>query len=91
MVTATIPLTSALMDNISESKLESLDPSDVEGFLTDNLQYRMTLMDDTEVGNGDVPSLKISIVSAEVALPLSVEEMPVWGDMIGHMDVSTGR
>lgn len=91
MVTATIPLTSALMDNISKGKLASLDPSDVEGFLSNNLQYRMALMDDTEVSNGDVPSLKISIVSAEVTLPQSVSEMPVWGNMIGHMDVSTGR
>ena len=90
LVSGTIPLTNALMDRILEGKLPSLDSADVEPYITKNLQYRITRMDDTEVGNSEVPSLKISIVSAEVQRPENDMELPKWGEMVGHMDVSTG-
>jgi tyrosinase len=90
LVTATIPITSALMGQVSEGKLASLQPADVEPFLMSNLKYRVTRLDDQEVGNGDVPSLKISIVSANITMPVDGSELPRWGEMMGHMDVSTG-
>jgi len=82
-------LTKALQDNISNGKLASLDPNDVEPFLAKVFQYRMTLMNDSEVGNANVPSLKISIVNVEVQLPKATDEMPVWGEMKRHIDVNT--
>lgn len=90
LVTATIPITSALDDNFAEGKLASLQPADVEPFLISNLKYRITKLNDQEVGNGDVPSLKISIVSANITMPVDERELPKWGVMMGHMDVSTG-
>jgi tyrosinase len=88
LVAATIPLTTALMDRISENKLRSLDAVDVEPYIMQNLQYRIAKVDDTEVENNQVPSLKISIVSAEVQRPENDTELLKWGEMVGHMDVS---
>lgn len=89
LVTATIPITSALENNFAEGKLASLQPADVEPFLISNLKYRITRLNGQEVGNGDVPSLEISIVSANITMPVDDSELPKWGTMVGHMDVST--
>lgn len=43
-VTGTIPLTSALLDVISQGKLNGLDPSEVVPFLQQNLAWRVTLV-----------------------------------------------
>jgi tyrosinase len=89
MVSGTIPLTHAVMKYVSNGDLKSLDPIDVTPFLSQNLKYRITLTNDNEVGNADVPSLKISVVSANVLTPVDDTELPVWSDMKGHLDVST--
>jgi len=89
MVSATVPLTHALLQHINEGELKSLDPEDVNPYLMQNLKYRITLSDDTEVGNGDVPSLKISIACVDFAISSSSTELPTWGDMKGQIDVST--
>jgi tyrosinase len=89
MVSGTIPLTHALEKHVSEGYLKSLGPEDVNPYLAQNLKYRVTLSDDTEVSNVDVPSLKISVVSVEVQTPSNDAELPVWGKMEGQMDVST--
>jgi tyrosinase len=90
LVTATIPLNSALLDEVHHGKLPSMQPRDVEPFLMQHLKYRITRTNDEEVGNGRCPSLKINIVSANVTMPADGSELPKWGKMIGHMDVSTG-
>jgi tyrosinase len=89
LVTATIPITNSVSENVANGKLASMEPTDVEPFLMSNLKYRITRLNDQEVGNGDVPSLKISIVSANVTMPVEECELPSWGQMVGHMDVST--
>jgi tyrosinase len=89
MVSGTIPLTHALLKHVGAGELRSLDSEDVNPFLSQNLKYRVTLSDDTEVGNGDVPSLKISVVSVDVQSPANDNEFPIWGEIRGHMDVST--
>ena len=90
MVSGTIPLTHALINDIGAGHLKSLDPKDVNPYLAQNLKYRVTLSDDTAIGNEDVPSLKISVVSVDVQIPASTTELPIWGNIKGHMDVSTG-
>jgi tyrosinase len=89
LVTATIPITSSLMDNIAGRKLASLQPADVEPFLMSSFSYRVTRLSNQEVGHVDIPSLQISIVSAEVTMPVEDCELPKWGEMVSHMDVST--
>jgi tyrosinase len=90
MVSGTIPLNHGLMKAIHTGNLKSFDDEDVNFYLARNLKYRVTLPDDTTIGNGDVPSLKISIVSVAVKMATSAAELPIWGDMTEHMDVSTG-
>lgn len=90
LVTATIPLTERLRNDVSQEKLKSLGEADVTQYLASNFQYRLSFMNDTEVSNADVPSLKISVVSIEVNRSQGENILPVWGKMRGHMDVSTG-
>ncbi|KAI9646358.1 hypothetical protein NHQ30_004348 [Ciborinia camelliae] len=90
LVTGTIPLTSALLEYISKGQLKSLDDKDVKPFLAKNLKYRVTLLDDTEIPNKDVPSLKISVVSSVVKQSKVDHELPSWGPMVSHVDLATG-
>ncbi|CAD6439069.1 1e1b8ba9-904a-47e5-873c-05ef1d1af1bd [Sclerotinia trifoliorum] len=90
LVTGTIPLTSALLDDISQGLLHSLNDEDVEPYLKKNLHYRITLLDDTEIENSAVPSLTITVVSATVQQSTVDHELPKWGPMISHMELSTG-
>ncbi|KAL2060390.1 hypothetical protein VTL71DRAFT_9785 [Oculimacula yallundae] len=89
LVTATIPLTEKLHRDILRGLLKSLGPEDVTLYLAKNFSYRISLANDTAVSNADVPSLKVAIFSVDVERGAS-DELPVWGKMRGHMDVSTG-
>ncbi|KAK0108702.1 hypothetical protein ONS95_003493 [Cadophora gregata] len=90
LVTATIPLTDRLQVDIAGGFLKTLEPKDVTPYLARKLSYRVSLMDDTEVPNVAVPSLKVSILSMDVEWGASDGEIPVRGEMKGHMDVSMG-
>jgi tyrosinase len=90
IVTATIPLTEAMLAKIANKELASLGPEDAVLYVADNLKYRITLLDDSEVDNGNVPSMKISVASVEVERPASEDELPRWGEMVSHMDIGTG-
>jgi tyrosinase len=90
LVGATIPLTDSLIKNINQGNLNTLDPDDVNPFLAKNLSYRLSFLNDTEISNVGVPSLKISIASVAVTRPGSDGELPRWGTPRGHMDMSTG-
>ena len=89
MVSGTVPLTHTLLRHISEGELKSMEPDDVNPYLAQNLKYRITLSDNTVIGNGDVPSLKISIACVDVQAPSSSTQLPTWGDMKGQLAVST--
>ncbi|PBP21264.1 putative Tyrosinase [Diplocarpon rosae] len=89
LVTATIPLTDRLHNDLSEGYLTSLGPDEVTPYLAENLSYRVSCLNDTEVPNAAVPSLKVGIFSMDVQRG-AVEELPRWGAMKGHMDVSMG-
>ena len=90
LVSATIPLTSSLMDNVAEGHLASMQPADVEPFLTSNFDYRITRLNNQEVAVAEVPSLNISIVSANITMPVVAYKLPKWGQMVTHMTVSPG-
>ncbi|KAF5875638.1 putative tyrosinase protein [Botrytis fragariae] len=87
LVTGTIPLTSALLEDISEGHLRSLNDVDVEPYLRKNLQYRITLLNDTEIDNSAVPSLKLSVVSSSVQQSTADHELPKWGSMISRLEL----
>ncbi|TVY83497.1 Tyrosinase [Lachnellula suecica] len=88
-VTGTVPITGVLSKLILTNKLKSLDPPDIEPYLTANLKYRVTLLDNTLIGNGDVPSLTVSVISAPVTQPQTDTELPSWGQTMVHMNIST--
>jgi tyrosinase len=90
MVGATIPLTDSLVNNINQGNLKTLEPDDVNLFLAKNLSYRLSYPNDTEVSNGSVPSLKISVLSIAMTGPARDDELPRWGETRSHMDVNTG-
>ncbi|PQE18684.1 hypothetical protein CJF30_00009685 [Rutstroemia sp. NJR-2017a BBW] len=89
LVTGTIPLTSALLDNISDGLLPSLKEADVEPYLEENLKYRVTLLDDTEIRNSELSSLSLSVVSASVQQSSDDHELPRWGPMVLHLNLTT--
>jgi tyrosinase len=68
VVTGTVPLTSALLQDIvsSSSSLHSLDPSEVAPYLERNLHWRVTVFDGTERPRDQVPGLKVAVVSTKV-------------------------
>ncbi|RDW85231.1 hypothetical protein BP6252_02821 [Coleophoma cylindrospora] len=77
VISGTVPLTSALLADISKGSLQNLDSSDVVPHLNANLRYKVAMADGTEVGNVD--SLSINVVSASVQKPDG--ELPIWGAM----------
>lgn len=83
-------MTSALLDDIEEGQLKSLKDEDVEPYLMENLKYRITLLDNTEVSNKSVPSLKIEVVSSVVTMGMGDHELPTWGEMVRHFEMGAG-
>lgn len=88
MVSATIPLTKALQENIETDALRSLQPEDVIDLVKRSFAYRLTTMDNQEIDKKDIPSLVVSLVGAKVQLPRSASELPVWGEMISYGDLA---
>ncbi|KAI9673898.1 MAG: hypothetical protein M1817_002104 [Caeruleum heppii] len=90
-VTGTIPLTSALLEDIKAGRLKSLEPVDVEPYLKQNLHWRVTSTDDADIARDTVPNLKVSVVSSEVTKPANEHELPSWGPFTTHYDVTDAR
>lgn len=88
MVTASVPLTHTLMEKIVNGTLASLEPADVDAYLQGNLQYRVTLLDDTEVPIDSVSGLNITVFSSVVQRAGSHEKFPIWGAFQEHYQTS---
>lgn len=85
MVSGTVPLTSALLQDIVEGHggLAGLRPEEVVPHLQARLKWKATLFDGTEKDVEEVPGLKVSVVSTEVrigedGLPVYSGEYTVW-------------
>lgn len=68
VVTGTVPLTSALLQDIVAQQLGSLEPSEVQPYLERHLHWRVTVFDGSEVPRDQVPGLKVSVVSTKVRI-----------------------
>jgi tyrosinase len=81
MVSATLPMTDALGKRVDNGDLRSLNPNDVNAYLAGQLQYRVTLVNNTVIENGDsrLQSLNIDVAYAQVQTA-GVNELPTWGD-----------
>lgn len=90
VITGTVPLTSALLQDLVAEKIASLDAEEVVPHLVKNLHWRIVGFDGTEVERVDVPGLKVSVVSTEVSV--GENDVPVYGGQwVTHTDVSDGR
>lgn len=89
-VTGTVPLTSALLQDIVADKLRSLDTGDVVDHLKKNLQWRVTVFDGSEWPVEDVPGLKVGVVSTKVRI--ADDGVPGYGGIYDrHLSVTEGR
>ncbi|KAK3938775.1 hypothetical protein QBC46DRAFT_389579 [Diplogelasinospora grovesii] len=90
MISGTVPLTSALLQDIQEGQLQSLKPEDVVPHLRDNLKWRVTLFTGEERNVAEVPGLKVSVCSTEVAI--GPDGMPVYsGQYTVHPEITHGK
>ncbi|KAK4231718.1 hypothetical protein QBC38DRAFT_439739 [Podospora fimiseda] len=80
-ISGTVPLTTALMNEISAGGLATLDQEDVEMFLKTNL-VKKVLGPGAKVWDvNKVEGLRIGIASSTVRAPTSDDELPVWGEV----------
>ncbi|KAF2194899.1 Di-copper centre-containing protein [Zopfia rhizophila CBS 207.26] len=90
VVTGTVPLTSALLQDIVEGQLASLKPEDVEPYLVKNLHWRVTVFDGSEKPRDEVPGLKVSVVSTNVRI--GDDGIPIYsGEYQAHPNITDGR
>ncbi|KAK4239408.1 hypothetical protein C8A03DRAFT_42953 [Achaetomium macrosporum] len=88
MVSGTVPLTSALLQDIVDEGegVTSLDPEEVVPHLKANLKWKVTMFNGEERNVADVPGLKVSVASTRVTigedgLPSYSGEYTVWPEV----------
>lgn len=94
VVTASIPLTSALLDlipNDSIPELQTLEPAVVTPYLTRHLHWRINRIDNSAVSREDVRSLKVGVASVIVDVPTDRRELPVYRSWVPLYDITRGR
>jgi tyrosinase len=90
VVTGTIPLTKALINEVNEGHCPSLAKENVLPWLQENLHWRVTLADGTEKDRSEVPGLVVTVVTTEVELP--PHGFPRFsGIYTSHPEVTAGR
>ncbi|KAF4637552.1 hypothetical protein G7Y89_g521 [Cudoniella acicularis] len=90
VITGTIPLTAALLEEYKKGTLGGLGKENVLPWLKKNLHWRVTVADGTEQQREEVPGLKVSVVTTEVALP--VAGFPQYSGVYElHPEVTDGR
>ncbi|KAG7292775.1 hypothetical protein NEMBOFW57_002817 [Staphylotrichum longicolle] len=86
MVSGTVPLTSALLQDIVEGEVADLDAEHVVPHLKEKLKWKVTLFDGEERDATAVPGLKVSVASTKVTigedgLPDYSGEYTVWPEI----------
>jgi tyrosinase len=90
VVTGTVPLTAALLQDIVDGQVPSLDEADVEPYLVKNLHWRVTVFDGSEWPRDQVPGLKVGVCSTRVTV--GEADVPVYGDQWRmHEGITDGR
>lgn len=79
-IAGTVPLTAALVDEVAEGTLASMDHGDVEPFLREHLSTRVIRGDGAEADPAGVAGLTIEVVSWPVQATSSEEQLPTWGE-----------
>lgn len=90
MVTGTVPLTSALLQDIVSGGLGGLEVEEVVPHLVKDLHWRVVGFDGVEILREQVPGLKVAVCSTLVGV--GVDDVPVYdGEWVTHTEVSDGR
>ena len=90
IVTGTVSLTSALIQDCVGGELHSLEQADVVPHLKRNLQWRVTLFDGIEHPVDQVPGLQVSVCSTKVTI--GGDGLPVYShEYTTHEDITHGR
>ncbi|KAG6363418.1 hypothetical protein INS49_008517 [Diaporthe citri] len=79
-ISGTVPLTAALVDEIADGTLASMEPADVEPYLRGYLTTRVVGADGTEADPAGVAGLSIEVVSWPVQATSSEAQLPTWGE-----------
>ncbi|KAK0734565.1 common central domain of tyrosinase-domain-containing protein [Lasiosphaeria miniovina] len=91
MVSGTVPLTSALLQDIAEGELADLTPASVVPHLQRQLQWRVALFSGDEQQAADVPGLKVSVASTEVTIGAD-DGLPVYsGHYAVYPEITAGK
>ncbi|EPS42856.1 hypothetical protein H072_3102 [Dactylellina haptotyla CBS 200.50] len=94
-VSGVIPLTSALLNKIVGKELDTLVPESVVPYLLKNLKLTASIfITNQQVELKSVKDLQVEISTAEVTLPQTERDAPVWGDYqnkIDWVDVAAGK
>ncbi|KAK1757866.1 hypothetical protein QBC47DRAFT_319522 [Echria macrotheca] len=90
MVSGTVPLTSALLQDIVAHKLASLEPKDVLPHLKADLRWKVRLFTGEERAVTDVPELRVSVASTKVKI--GADGLPVYsGQYTVHPEATEGK
>ncbi|KAK3335847.1 tyrosinase precursor [Cercophora scortea] len=90
MVSGTVPLTSALLQDIVAGQVPSLKPEDVVPYLRENLAWKVSLFSGEEKNVLDVPGLEVSVASTEVTI--GEDGLPNYsGQYQVHPEVTQGK
>jgi tyrosinase len=86
MVSGTVPLTSALLQDIIEGEVASLEAEHVVPHLKEKLAWKVTMFDGEERNLLEVPGLRVSVASTKVTigedgLPDYSGEYTVWPEI----------
>jgi len=89
-ITGTVPLTSALLQDIVAGRLPDLTPESVVPYLKAQLKWRVTLFAGEEKPIAEVPGLKISVCSTQVHI--GDDGMPQYsGQYTVYREVTAGQ
>ena len=90
MVSNTLPLTSALLQDISEGLLTGLEPVDVVPHLRPNLKWNVTLFTSAQRAVAGAPDFRISVASTRVTI--GADKLPIHsGEYEVHPELTHGK
>jgi tyrosinase len=92
VVTGAVPLTTALIERIDE--VGSLDPADVEPYLTKNLHWRIHRYEvaaHPNVDRREAPGVLVAVTSVVVEHPTTPDALPVYKDWNPIPGLTAGR
>jgi len=90
MVSGTVPLTSALLQDITNGELASLNAADVVPHLKKDLKWKVRLFTGEERPVTEIPELRVSVASTKVTI--GPDALPIYsGEYTVHPEVTDGK